>query len=262
MLLISCLRCTGAGRSWQKLAEAGMSRQLCVPVSAQSCTVHVLWLPYSCHGLWDTFCKCCVRHKSAPPEIMRCSRWDLLYLMLAAPRGCQSWRQSQVQLKKVYAQDCFQAASDLHLSWQQSVTGLSLLGAGHCCVCWWAVTWSQARSNGWRCQPRHWVPSVGRQGNPRRGSSIALGGIISSPQRHFPRPCLWIDLHCIIMSAFPGRYHCYTAASWSQLQCEHQLQVRPLPHNVWCTNITDFISEWRETNLVCSQSKHLWNDLG
>lgn len=107
-----------------------------------------------------------------------------------------------------------------------------------------------------------WVSPMGRQGSPQRDSSIVLGDIIRLPQRHFPRLCLWIGLYCTVMSAFPGKYHCYTAVSCSQLQCEHQLQVRPLPYNVWLTNITDFMSKWRETDLVCSRSKHLWNDLG
>lgn len=82
-----------------------------------------------------------------------CSRWDLLYLKLAAPRGCQSWRQSQVQLKKVYAQDCFQAASDL-ISLGSRVWQGSLLGGAHSCVCWRAVTGRQTRRNEWRCQAR------------------------------------------------------------------------------------------------------------
>lgn len=107
--LISCLRWTGAGRSWS------VQTATCASVCTESCRdmVPVLWPPKNCHGLWDTFCKWSVRHKSAPPKMRRGSSCDMLYLKPAAPRGCQSWRQSQVQLKKVHTQDYFQAASDL-----------------------------------------------------------------------------------------------------------------------------------------------------
>lgn len=255
--LISCLRCTGAGRSWH--VQTAASASVCIGlvgtwymsfghlIAAMVCET-----PFA-NAVSDTSLHL-LRLWGAPDETWYTWSW----LLPGADKAEGNLRSGSRKCKLKTVLRLLQISFALVAECDR----ISLLGGGHCCVCWRAVTWNQAGSNGWKCQARHWVPPMGRQGSTQRGSGIALGGIISLPQTPFPRPCLWIGLHCIIMSAVPGKYHCYMAVSWSQLQCEHQLQLRPLPHNVWFTNITDFISEWRETNLVCSQSKHLWNDLG